>query len=52
VFYRQEWGETPFTRIEQTAIRNRAFHEGHSFTLFVATEGGLRLGGCTGLCRG
>lgn len=33
VFYRPEWGETPFTRIEQTAIRNRAFSKGYDFTL-------------------
>ncbi len=38
VFYRKEWGETPFTRIEQTAIRNRAFEKGYEFTLFVPTE--------------
>jgi hypothetical protein len=34
---RPEWGETPFTRIEQTAIRNRAFEEGYDFTLFIPT---------------
>ena len=38
IFYRKEWGETPFTRIEQTAIRNRAFNEGYDFTLFIPTE--------------
>jgi hypothetical protein len=38
VLYRKEWGETPFTRIEQTAIRNRAFQEGYEFTLFVPSE--------------
>jgi hypothetical protein len=38
VFYRKEWGETPFTRIEQTAIRNRAFTEGYDFTIFIPTE--------------
>lgn len=38
VFYRSQWGETPFTRIEQTAIRNRAFTEGFDFTLFIPTE--------------
>lgn len=37
VLCRAEWGQTPFTRIEQTAIRNRAFHEGYDFTLFVPT---------------
>jgi hypothetical protein len=38
VFCRKEWGETPFTRIEQTAIRNRAFNEGYDFTLFIPTD--------------
>jgi hypothetical protein len=38
IFYRKEWGETPFTRIEQTAIRNRAYSEGYNFTLFIPTE--------------
>ena len=38
VFYRKEWGETPFTRIEQTAIRNRAFAEGYEFTIFIPTD--------------
>ena len=38
VFYREEWGETPFTRIKQTAIRNRAFDVGFDFTLFIPTE--------------
>ena len=38
VFCRKEWGETPFTRIEQTAIRNRAFDEGYEFTIFIPTD--------------
>ena len=29
VLYRAEWGETPFTRYEATAIRNRAFNAGY-----------------------
>jgi hypothetical protein len=37
VLIRPEWGQTPFTRIEETAIRNRAFNEGYDFTLFVPT---------------
>ncbi len=37
VLCRPEWGGTPFTRIEETAIRNRAFDEGYDFTLFVPT---------------
>jgi hypothetical protein len=38
VLCRKEWGETPFTRIEQTAIRNRAFEVGFDFTLFIPTD--------------
>jgi hypothetical protein len=38
VLCRKEWGETPFTRIEQTAIRNRAFNEGYEFTIFIPTD--------------
>lgn len=38
VFCRQEWGGTPFTRIEETAIRGRAFDEGYDFTLFIPTD--------------
>ncbi|GGD31504.1 hypothetical protein [Aureimonas glaciei] len=38
VFYRKEWGLTPFTRIEETAIRKRAFHKGYGFTLFIPTD--------------
>ena len=35
ILYREGWGETPWTRVEQTAIRNRAFEEGFDFALFV-----------------
>lgn len=38
VFLREKWGTTPFTRIEQTAIRNRAFNKGYDFTLFIPRE--------------
>lgn len=38
VFLREKWGKTPFTRIEQTAIRNRAYNEGYDFTLFIPRE--------------
>lgn len=38
IFYRREWGQTPFTRIEETSIRNRAHDEGYDFTLFIPTE--------------
>jgi hypothetical protein len=38
VFYRKEWGETTFTRVEQTAIKNRAFNAGYDFTLFIPMD--------------
>jgi hypothetical protein len=38
VLYRQRWGETPWTRIEETAIRNRAFDKGYDFATFVPLE--------------
>lgn len=38
VLYRPEWGTTPWTRIEETAIRNRAFEVGFEFVKFVPLE--------------
>lgn len=38
VIYREGWGNTPWTRIEETAIKNRAYDEGYNFALFVAIE--------------
>ncbi len=38
VLYRQGWGESPWTRIEETAIRNRAYEEGYDFALFVPMD--------------
>ena len=35
VLFRSDWGQTPWTRIEETAIRNRAFSEGYDFVLFI-----------------
>jgi hypothetical protein len=35
VLYRNEWGKTPWTRIEENAIRSRAFDHGYNFVLFV-----------------
>ena len=37
VLCRQKWGSTPFTRVEETAIRNRAHDHGYNFSLFVPT---------------
>ncbi len=36
--YRSGWGTTAWTRIEETAIRNRAHDEGYDFCIFVALE--------------
>ena len=38
VLYRSGWGETSWTRIEETAIRNRAFEHGYDFTLFIPLD--------------
>lgn len=38
VLYRPSWGSTPWTRIEATAIRNRAYEEGYDFTIFVPLD--------------
>lgn len=38
VLYRGGWGDTPWTRIEQTAIRNRAYDEGYDFVIFIPLD--------------
>ena len=38
VLYREGWGKTPWTRIEETAIRNRAFENGYEFVKFIPLE--------------
>lgn len=38
VLYREGWGKTPWTRIEETAIRNRAFEEGYDFVIFIPLD--------------
>ena len=37
VLYRPEWGETPWTRVERDAIKNRSLDDGWDFTTFVPT---------------
>src|SRR5262245_5254540 len=37
VLLRPEWGTTPWTRIEQIAIKNRAFDHGYDFATFIVT---------------
>src|SRR3990172_9377256 len=38
VLYRKGWGQTPWTRIEETAIRNRAYEDGYDFVKFVPLD--------------
>jgi hypothetical protein len=38
VLYRDGWGKTPWTRVEETAIRNRAFKEGYEFVTFIPLQ--------------
>jgi hypothetical protein len=40
VLLRPDWGSTPWTRIEQTAIRNRAFDYTYDFATFIVTVPG------------
>jgi hypothetical protein len=35
VLYRDGWGKSPWTRIEETAIRNRAYEHGYDFVKFI-----------------
>jgi hypothetical protein len=38
ILYRNAWGSTPWTRIEETAIRNRAHDEGYDFALLIPLD--------------
>ncbi len=38
ILYREAWGSTPWTRIEETAIRNRAHEEGYDFALLIPLD--------------
>lgn len=38
VLFREKWGNTRWTRIEETAIRGRAHDEGYDFTVFVQID--------------
>lgn len=38
ILYREAWGKTPWTRIEETAIRGRAYDDGYDFTLFIPLD--------------
>ncbi len=39
ILYCDKWGETPFTRIEKEAIRNRAYDNGYDFTIMIPLRG-------------
>lgn len=38
ILYREEWGRTGWTRVEETAIRNRGFKEGYDYLVFVPLD--------------
>ena len=38
ILFRQEYGMTKWTRIEETAIKNRGFEEGYDFVILIPTE--------------
>lgn len=38
VLHRKGWGGTPWTRIEETAVKNRAYNSGYDFTIFVPLD--------------
>jgi len=38
VLYRDGWGKTPWTRMEEEAIRGRAYEEGYDFVKFVPLD--------------
>lgn len=38
VLYREKWGTTKWTRIEETAIKNRVFSDGADFLTFIHLE--------------
>lgn len=38
IFHSQDWGNTKWTRIEETAIRNKGFDEGYDFVILIPTD--------------
>jgi len=38
VLHREGWGGTPWTRVEETAIKNRAFEDGFDFLLLIRLD--------------
>ena len=42
VLFRDRWGQTPWTRIEETAIKNRVLEHGPDFVTFIMCAPGLK----------
>lgn len=38
IFLSSDWGNTKWTRIEETAIKNKGFDEGYDFVILIPTE--------------
>lgn len=38
ILFREGWGQTKWTRVEETAIRTGGFNEGHEFALLVKLD--------------
>ncbi len=38
ILHRKEWGKTKWTRVEETAIRNRGFENGYDFVLLIPLD--------------
>lgn len=38
ILHRDSWGTTPWTRMEETAIKNRAFDQGYDFTIVIPVD--------------
>ena len=43
ILFRENWGKTPWTRMEEDAIRERAFEKGYNFTLFIPINKDLNM---------
>ena len=43
VLFRENWGKTPWTRIEETAIRNRIYDAGYKFVTFISLDESVRM---------
>jgi len=39
ILYREKWAKTPWTKVEENAIRERIFEEGTDFTVFISMDG-------------